>query len=307
MQVREIEPFRVAINRKATGKIPPDDPLWGTFNDSFANQTLDVMTFANEIYTGHAYTNWHTGRRSLANFQCGQYLALDCDSGDKQSSIDYLLDDQFISTYGTIIHSTPSSTPQRPRSRVIFVLDRIITDAGAYQQAAKFLVALYPWSDPACTDASRFFFGCKDCQIELPYRQLPLSHLRAYHRRFRHILDRSAATPQEAPPPPPSPAQQASSAGSVPTGRDLQTVLLDRAIRQAPAEGRNLTGLWLACQLRDNGFSREQGREVMQLYQMSVQGAGSHPYTVAEAWRNLNNAFTRPPRDAWPESGSTIH
>jgi hypothetical protein len=32
-------------------------------------------------------------------------------------------------------------------------------------------------------------------------------------------------------------------------------ILIERALKQVPAGGRNNTGFWLACQLRDNGHS----------------------------------------------------
>lgn len=206
MRIQNPGSFRVAVNKYSTGKLPPGDPLWADFNDAFSNQELSIIDFANAIYTGHAYAAWHKGRRSLANFQCAQHIALDMDTGDERSDPDKLMQHAFVQAYAALIHSTPSSTPEAPRSRIVFVLDQCITSAESYQAAARFMVAMFPGADPACTDASRFFFGCKDCQIELPYKVLPLNHLRAFYRRLAGKLD---LTPTQAPKTPQNGAQPA--------------------------------------------------------------------------------------------------
>ena len=66
--------YQIAINRHPSGKIPQDDPRWGTFNDNFENKMLDQMGIINAIYEGRAYTTWHDGRRKKANFIAGQHI-----------------------------------------------------------------------------------------------------------------------------------------------------------------------------------------------------------------------------------------
>lgn len=75
-------------------------------------------------------------------------------------------------------------------------------------------------------------------------------------------------------------------------------VLLQRALGPAVAGNRNEQGLWLATQLRDNGFDQEEARRVMQQYGQAVP-QGEEPYTEAEAERTLDSAFSRPPREPW--------
>lgn len=175
--------YKISINQmKVDGKIPPGDPRWATFNDAFANHEIGILDLANAIYTGHAYSTWHEGRRKLDNFVCGQHLAVDLDTDDERSNINRLIEHDLVRSYAALLHTTPSHTTQTPRCRIIFLLDRPITDAGAYSAAARFLAGIFDGADMATTDASRFFYGAKDCQIELPWNVLPLAHLRRFYR-----------------------------------------------------------------------------------------------------------------------------
>lgn len=186
---------RIAINSMVTGKLPQGDPRWATFNDAFVNSEVELIDLANDIYTGHAYTTWHNGRRSLENFILAEHIAIDMDSGDERSSFDALLQHDLVQMYASLMHTTPSHTKEQPRARVIFLLDEPITDALGYQAAAKFLVAQFDGADIACTDASRFFYGSIDCDIWLSENVLPVRQLRHYYRRF------AKPTSYEAPPP----------------------------------------------------------------------------------------------------------
>ena len=174
---------KVAISEADTsgGKLPMGDPRWATFNDSFQNDELDTIDFLGHIYAGHHYTTWHNGRRKLDNFMLAQHVALDFDTEDERSTIDYLRQVQLVKMYAAFMHTTPSHTPQTPRCRVVFLLDEPITDAKAYTEAVRVLVSQIPHADEACTDASRFFYGARGCDTWLHEdigNELPLSHLR---------------------------------------------------------------------------------------------------------------------------------
>jgi AAA domain len=87
----------------------------------------------------------------------------------------------------------------------------------------------------------------------------------------------------------------------------LLEVLHKRALQRAAIEkdgGRNDTGLWLACQLRDNGYSAGEAESAMQQYAAAVGSGGDHEYTEAEAVATVQSAFSRPPRQGWGESGN---
>jgi hypothetical protein len=108
--------FKMAFSRMALeGKIPPGDPMWGKFNASFQNTEMDITEIANEIYTAHPFTTWHSNNwRNSANYQLGQHIGIDFDTEDERSSLPYLAKDKFIQKYAAFIYTTPSHTPSIP-------------------------------------------------------------------------------------------------------------------------------------------------------------------------------------------------
>lgn len=188
---------RIAINRIALdGKIPPGDKRWATFNDSFDNLTLEPVEIANAIYQGYSFTTWHTGRRSLANFALGQHVAIDLDSGDERSRLTTLAAHPWARMYAAFAYTTPSHTDEHPRARVMFLLDEPVTSADGYGEMVQFVMSQFDEPDTSCKDASRFFYGSKDCSIEWFGNTLPVSHLRRLyikaqkcHPRRRHSRD----------------------------------------------------------------------------------------------------------------------
>lgn len=72
--------------------------------------------------------------------------------------------------------------------------------------------------------------------------------------------------------------------------------LLDTALSKAKQGNRNETGLWLACQLRDSGYTEAETKNVMLDYASQVHGDGADPYTRAEAMATLKSAFSKPAR-----------
>jgi hypothetical protein len=89
-------------------------------------------------------------------------LGLDCDQETWDSSIEGLQADPFIADYAAIIRETVSSTPDKPRSRVLFILDQPITDSEQYRIAAEALIHKYGASDEHRKDPARLFFGRKN-------------------------------------------------------------------------------------------------------------------------------------------------
>ncbi len=71
---------------------------------------------------------------------------------------------------------------------------------------------------------------------------------------------------------------------------------LSEAIVRAREGNRNKVGFDLACQLRDDGLSESQAREVMLSYVDQI-GEGKTPYTAKEALTSLKSAYSRPPRE----------
>lgn len=173
------ERYRISFSTMALpGKLPQGDKRWGEFNDSFENLTLAPLEIADQIYKGYAFTTWHNGRRSLANFMCGQHVAIDMDTNDERSTLDTLAAHPWVRMYGNLIYTTPSHTEDAPRARVLFLLDTPVTSAAAYGEIVAFVMSQFDEPDTACSDASRFFYGSLHCDLLVPGNVLPLAHLR---------------------------------------------------------------------------------------------------------------------------------
>lgn len=282
--------YRIAINEIAlTGKLPPGDSRWARFNDSFVNREIESLDIANAVYVGYSYAAWHNGRRKDENFICGQHIAVDMESHDERSSIPYLMSMEFVRAYGSVIHTTPSHKPDDPRARVIFLLDQPITDAAAYEAAIAFVYGLFPGSDTACIDSSRFFYGAKDCHVEWLDNVLPLGHLRSFYARWG---DRIATPRQRTVEPPPPVAVEQQPVIVQPSKLDANAFLA-YAIQDASGEGRNNRGYRLARQLKEVGLSLFEAEGYMRQYQRAVERNGPHNYTEQEALNNLRSAYSR--------------
>jgi putative DNA primase/helicase len=97
--------------------------------------------------------------------------------------------------------------------------------------------------------------------------------------------------------------QAAKTAGTPPVDANL---LVDRALGEAAKTGRNNAGFWLACQLRDNGFSQSEAVRFMEGYRSQVgptntKGA-AEPYTWSEAESSLEQAYSASAREPWTAS-----
>lgn len=152
-----------------------------------------------------------------------------------------------------------------------------------------------------------------------PYRYLrdprDLEAISSLPRELRALLGLEEAPRPGRPPPAAEPqAQRASSPLAVPLPRQgaepLSRELLTRALTRAHAGlGRNETGFWLACQLRDNAFDPASARDVMLRYAEQVPDLNSkgqpESYTPAEALHSLTEAHKRLPRDPWTRRAPT--
>ena len=153
----EADVTKIAISSiQCMRKIEPGAPVWKKFNASFKNADCTTSEIMDAIYEGYPVTTqlkepWRTSE----NYLMGQHLALDFDTEDKTSTIDYLVKDKFIDKYGTFVHTTISHSPEAPRARVFFLLDQPIHQAKNYTLAASALLWLFGAADRQCKDAAR--------------------------------------------------------------------------------------------------------------------------------------------------------
>lgn len=179
--------YRVAVNRHSLNrKLPHGDPFWPVFNASFENLELEPFDLGRMIYDGHAFTTWHSNNwRHSKNFLLGQHLALDFDTEDQRSTLPVLMADRFIGRYASLLYTTPSHTPEKPRTRVVFLLDTPIQQAKNYTLAAQALIWSFGFADSACKDPARSWWGSLRCEMEIPYHELPLEVVKRQIAQFQ--------------------------------------------------------------------------------------------------------------------------
>ena len=259
-------------------KIASGSKLWGTFNSSFENLELEVLDIANLIYTGHAYTTWHQNQwRHGDNYVLGQHIALDFDTEDERSTLAFLMQDRFITKYAALAYTTPTHTPDKPRARVVFLLDTPIHQPNNYTLAVMSLLWLFGAADPKAKDAVRFFYGSVDCDIEFVNQVLPLSTV-------KDIIARYQATG----------VQEKKEQEYKPTNyKDVAYSTVQTCIQMAREGGRNNLGFWLACRLAENGIPKTQAEDYMRMYHSQLNHLGRTEYTYHEAMASLHSAYRK--------------
>ncbi len=84
------------------------------------------------------------------------------------------------------------------------------------------------------------------------------------------------------------------------------SIWLERALKRAQHGNRNITGLWLASQLRDDGVNQAEAGTLLLEYARIVGSNGAHPYSEREALASLEQAYKRAPREAARRIESSI-
>lgn len=78
--------------------------------------------------------------------------------------------------------------------------------------------------------------------------------------------------------------------------RDSSELLAMALDKTEDGDGRDDTGLWLACQLRDERYTQEEAWTILQAYQKAVEHDKEPPYSESAAKVNLEQAWSREPR-----------
>src|SRR5215207_10522953 len=102
------------------------------FGASFAPSTIRLDVFTAHVLSGKAWTqgyfNGHS--RNRHSFRSAQTLALDLDKG---ISVDQALAEPWIAKYAYLVHPSPSSSPDLPKTRVIFILSEAVEHSKAWE------------------------------------------------------------------------------------------------------------------------------------------------------------------------------
>lgn len=268
-----MDTFRIAFSTmELNAKIPPGDAMWPKFNGSFENYEARLPAVAWMIDEGRAFTTWHSnGWRHSKNYVCGQHLGLDFDTEDERSSIPFLLRDDFIARYGALVYATPSSKPDAPRSRVLFVLDAPIMQAANYARAASALIWLFGGhADRQCKDAARFFYGSVGSMPTHIDNVLPLDTIKA-------LIAKQDAMSK------PQPQRQAA---TLPAGDDGKALAGSLRFAADASEGQRNTSLYWAARRWAERNVPQSAAETM-----AVQVARSNGLEDAEAYSVVRSAY----------------
>ena len=184
--------IRIMLSQMVRGKAPTTwgPPDWARYHQSFRLTETTPRGLAAAIWQGFGFTPVYAQRRKEENFRAAYHLALDFDSGDKTSSLEYLMrPNSFCDYYASFAYSTPSSTAQKPKSRVVFIFERPVKSPVRY----RLIYAAIAWfvaqdgskSDPQCKDPLRLYFGSPNCEVRPNWSVLTPAAIRHVVREYR--------------------------------------------------------------------------------------------------------------------------
>lgn len=190
-------PIQVALNTAVTGKFHPEGSrTWAWYNKQFRAQDTTARGLAVAIFNGYAFTpvyrdNW----RRKENFQAAHHIAFDFDSGDHKSSLDHLAQDWIYAEFGAFLYSTPSSTAEHPKSRMVFVFDEPITSLERYELLYRAMLSVrYPHADQSTKDGARLFFGSLKCELRPNWQLFTAEWQDSVIDAYQQVLAHEAAS-----------------------------------------------------------------------------------------------------------------
>ncbi|MEN6644704.1 MAG: hypothetical protein ABFE08_19880, partial [Armatimonadia bacterium] len=259
-----------------------------------------VWTRLAELLTAHAEREEKDGplwsptkyaqgaTRKAANVLAVSCLVADLDEGGADvSAIDRAFAPWFFA-----VHSTHSFTAKHPKFRLVVPLadDVSATDwPEVWKRWAWWMGLIGQPIDKACKDPSRIYYlpSCPPGGERLAYANdtgelLPVDRLPNYPKRERLKITPAIDLPRQ-------------------EGRVESATLIDRAAHQAHDGNRNAMGLWLACQMRDNGYGESDAEAALRDYHARAPG-GQDEYQWEECLGSLQQAYSSPAREPWKVS-----
>jgi hypothetical protein len=151
-----VKTYLVGINHAIVGKCSPQKlshpGVWKP-----RRQTLSQL--ADHISAGHPWmpaTLDGNGKRWQVNANHSEVLGLDIDDG---LTIDEALAHYFIASHCGLLIESASSKPEHHKFRLVFPLPKPVEGWERIRLCNRYLAHVVGSADPACKDASRFFYG----------------------------------------------------------------------------------------------------------------------------------------------------
>jgi|AntAceMinimDraft_12_1070368.scaffolds.fasta_scaffold06699_3 hypothetical protein len=161
------KPIKFSVSQRFVDKTPSDTKL--SYSEGFEPYELTILTLADAVDRGWTFSyQFLYGKRSVANFQATDFLAIDVDYGMRTEEA---LSHPIVEKYCSMFYTTANHTPENHRFRLVFILPKTITSANDLSAANRAL-AQRLGGDKASTDAARMFHGCKDSNPEVWERSI---------------------------------------------------------------------------------------------------------------------------------------
>ena len=151
----------------------PDKTVYYTIDGKIINQgygwtniEVDSWSDAFELITTDGYATsaeLSMDHRTEENYISRQICMVDIDDG---MTIQELFDDDFYNEFGAGFYTTARHTNEAHRFRIMFVLEEPETDCLRMRKIIRGLLTTYEAGDINCKDASRIYYGIKDCSIK---------------------------------------------------------------------------------------------------------------------------------------------
>lgn len=156
---------RFIWNRNISGTVGklPQGKFWPvTAAKYWSPVTTDIHRLLEHVGKGHPWSpGIFDGNRAKCNVIEAQAIALDIDDG---LTIAEAMGHPFIARYAAAIYPSPSHQKDKngvrcDRYRIVFLLAEPVHSVPAYEKCVAWVMAQVKAADPACKDASRFFYG----------------------------------------------------------------------------------------------------------------------------------------------------
>lgn len=146
---------------------------------AFDNVLWEPTQIIEHVRAGHAIcvASTKNNHRKGEFFKSAQLMGVDFDKGP---GVLELLNVPLIDNYSFMVYATPSSTPEAPRSRALFALDKPICDPEEYKRLLKRLLLAFGAGniDEQCKDTVRIFYGSAGRKTsDVPSAILPIDVL----------------------------------------------------------------------------------------------------------------------------------
>jgi hypothetical protein len=125
-----------------------------SWKDAFELITTDGYATSAELVDDHRTDDEYVSR---------QICMVDIDSG---MTIQDLFNDDFYNEFGAGFYTTARHTDEAHRFRIMFVLEEPIYDYLIMRKIIRGLLEFYQTADRNCKDASRIYYGVKNCPIK---------------------------------------------------------------------------------------------------------------------------------------------